>query len=124
MAEEKTEYAASREYLKGLDLRAPRNIPAKLMSEIQGSLIATARGTGKMRAAQMAGHNAKIANWSTYSRDQRFQFAQQMTDVEEIKAAMMVQVELPGDNDLLEYLAIRKKELEEELVPQVDKKSA
>lgn len=102
-------YDAAGEYGKEQRrVSGPRNVPAHVMHQMRGAALNQLIGNPMVQAASGPGFNGEIAKWNTYSKDQKLEKLLEINDVEQLRAAMIME----EDNDLLRTMVDRKEDLE------------
>ncbi len=105
-----TGYAASDAYQEEIRRSSgPRNVPAHIMAQMRGAALTSMNAMRPDQAASATGFNQKIALWNANSKDKKMELVAEMTSIEELRAAMIME----EDSDVLELMVSKKRVLDE-----------
>ena len=81
----------------------PGNIPAAVMRAAQHHIVDALQNNTLVKASMSPGFSERISSWNTLTQEQKYVLAGEMTDADEVKAAIIME-----DNmDMVRFLSGR-----------------
>jgi len=112
--EEATQYDAQKVYLETeREGRVPGNIPAAIHKRVEARLMDEVLKTAESRLSNHPGFSRIAQMWNTLKTDEKVDKIDFLATVDEVAAAMSMEMEGDKNNEILELLISRKRAIEE-----------